>query len=485
MAISLSGLRQSNVAKVFVYSAIHVLFGISIGVVGPSLPDFATEMGTTPERLNFVFIFRGGGSVGFAFLAGIVFDKFPGHPLLGFATAAMCFTMGIVPFTASVSQWLWASLFALVGMGASLIDVGANSMLAWMYGNKLGTSVQLVNFCFGFGSVVAPLVVTQATNLTGSMHSAYYLIAILSVPCVLLTIWLNSPTHPSQAYQRFPNDDDATEEADVPLPRSSKDPVELKAITSARVSGIGVEAVAAAIDIRADVIRASLELQSKPLRPSDLLAGATQTADVELDTHKKRVPLRMIVLLSVMLFVYYGFVVSFGSWLYAYALHLDLAGRDTGPYLSSVFWGTITLTRLILVPFASRLKPFTLLLMNMSATLVLTVVLVATAASPIALWVNTALLGIAVASVFAAGFSLPSWLGYAITAKDTMWIVIGVAVGELAVPAGIGFLFDRIGYWVLPYCLLGLAAAQLSVLLLLYGLEVRPVMAIAARLHAV
>lgn len=60
------------------------------------------------------------------------------------------------------------------------------------------------------------------------------------------------------------------------------------------------------------------------------------------------------------------------------------------------------------------------------------------------------------------------------TAKDTMWYVIGVALSELLFPTATGALFGKVGYIVLPFALLGLAAAQLALLLLVYCFEIRP-----------
>src|SRR5215510_10780708 len=60
---------------------------------------------------------------------------------------------------------------------------------------------------------------------------------------------------------------------------------------------------------------------------------------------------------ALFLFFYVGAEVAFGGWVYTYAVALKLAGVVGAAYLTSGFWLSFTLGRLISIPVATRFGP--------------------------------------------------------------------------------------------------------------------------------
>eukprot|EP00698_Gefionella_okellyi_P003531 TRINITY_DN13322_c0_g1_i1.p1 TRINITY_DN13322_c0_g1~~TRINITY_DN13322_c0_g1_i1.p1 ORF type:complete len:579 (+),score=155.06 TRINITY_DN13322_c0_g1_i1:141-1877(+) len=524
-------IRKAPTAKTILYCAICILFGVLISALGPSLPAFAAMMHTTPEKLNFVFYFRGGGRLVSAFVSGFLFDRFPGHPIVALSVACVSITGFVLPFAATVSEWFWGALFAFVGVGSSLFDVGVNTLIPWLYGDKLRPYMQLVNFTWGIGSVLAPLIVQASLSSTGSANSAYWLSSLFGIPLIVMSLFLLSPKRPQEAYQTFEEDEDAhgafADEDDdnaasvpkdqyfdataAPVVRdnSRKSSIAIAIAVEGPIAGTAVTApdsaqpsarISRLDDRKVDSTRSSRHISmERTLMPDgtdiprmlsvsfsgdmavEVIAAqvrdevrASSMSSAAPRVTKPRISRRMVLLISLVIFIYYGYIATFGSWLASYAISLGFS-QEMANYLNSVLWGTLTATRLFAVPLSQRVTPTQQLLFNMIGVIVLSILFLFSAMSHIVVWVVTALIGIFLATIFAASVSLPSALGRSITAKDTMWYVIGVAVSELTIPGVLGVMFDRLGYGVLPWSLLIMSILQLVVFVVLWFLEIRGV----------
>ncbi len=175
--------------------------------------------------------------------------------------------------------------------------------------------------------------------------------------------------------------------------------------------------------------------------------------------------------LALLLFLYVGSEVSFGGWIYAYA---TTSGRLTDPvqaaYLTSGFWGMLTVGRLLAVLLARRWRPPLLLMGDMALALLSlgVLILIPTRA---ALITGTAGLGLALASFF------PSSITYAgrrgpLEATRMRWLFVGSGLGGTVVPWIMGRVFDRLGATALPWVIwaaLGLLSLGLIGLLAWQG----------------
>lgn len=146
--------------------------------------------------------------------------------------------------------------------------------------------------------------------------------------------------------------------------------------------------------------------------------------------------------------LYVSTEVSFGGWIVAYALELNLVNPETGAYLASAFWGAFLVGRLLSIPLATRLMPRTILTMDLTAGAVsLVLLLIGTVVLPemtVLLWIGTMGMGFSIASVF------PTMLSFlekrvTMTGRFTGRLFVAAGVGATLVPPLIGQLFELAG----------------------------------------
>ncbi len=152
----------------------------------------------------------------------------------------------------------------------------------------------------------------------------------------------------------------------------------------------------------------------------------------------------LVFLSALFLFMYVGAEISFGGWIYTYALKLGVATETAAAYLTSGFWGALTAGRLLAIPIAARVRPSRMLLADLLGCIVSVGLILLFPTSSAAVWIGTLGLGFSMASVF------PTTLSFAerrmtITGKITSFFFIGASTGGMLLPWLIGQLFERIG----------------------------------------
>jgi FHS family Na+ dependent glucose MFS transporter 1 len=144
------------------------------------------------------------------------------------------------------------------------------------------------------------------------------------------------------------------------------------------------------------------------------------------------------------LFLYVGAEVGFGGWIYTYGVALDLGSEATAAYLTSSFWGALTLGRLLTVPVATQLKPRTILLGDLVGCLFSVGIILWWSDSLTAVWLGAAGLGFSMASIFPTTLSLAE-NRMPITGQVNGWFFVGASTGGMVLPWLIGQLFESIG----------------------------------------
>jgi MFS transporter, FHS family, Na+ dependent glucose transporter 1 len=141
---------------------------------------------------------------------------------------------------------------------------------------------------------------------------------------------------------------------------------------------------------------------------------------------------------------YVGMELGFGNWIYTYAYRLNLADAAVAAYLTSAFWGSFMVGRLLGIGISARLRPQTILILDLAGCLAgFGIILFWPASSP-ALWISTVVLGLSMASVFATTMALAEKrLG--LTGSITGWFLVGSGIGGMFFPWLIGQLFERFG----------------------------------------
>jgi FHS family Na+ dependent glucose MFS transporter 1 len=173
---------------------------------------------------------------------------------------------------------------------------------------------------------------------------------------------------------------------------------------------------------------------------------------------------QLVFMIAVFFFLHVGAQASFGGWIFTYATDLNLADEKTARFMTSAYWGAITVGRLLAVPIAARFSSQTILLWDLLSMLGFTLLL-AVAAHPVVLWIGILGAGLSVASLF------PTTLAFAerrmkFTGNVTGWFMVGASLGGMTLPWIIGNLFEVAGAKVM----IALIAADLIMSLGIYAL---------------
>ena len=182
------------------YYGLFVCLGLSTAVFGPTLLALAAQTQTPLGQMGWLFL---GGAVGQTVgtsLGGRLFDRMPGHPVLGLAQLAVAVLLVVVPLL----PWFGLVLAVVVcaGVANGLINTGANTLLIWTHGAKVGPYMNGLHFCFGLGACGAPLLAAQVIGAAGGYRWAYWTLAAV-MTLVSLSL-LRVPGHPRPVQPRLP-----------------------------------------------------------------------------------------------------------------------------------------------------------------------------------------------------------------------------------------------------------------------------------------
>jgi FHS family Na+ dependent glucose MFS transporter 1 len=152
----------------------------------------------------------------------------------------------------------------------------------------------------------------------------------------------------------------------------------------------------------------------------------------------------LVVLIALVFGCYSGASLAYGGWIFTYATEMKLANATNAAYLTSVFWGALTIGRLVAVPLAVRLKPQTILWSDFSGALVSLLVMLLWPRSLTAVVIASAGLGFSLASIFPTTMSLSGQL-MTLSGKITGLFAIGNSAGSMLIPWIAGQFFESSG----------------------------------------
>ncbi len=195
-----------------------------------------------------------------------------------------------------------------------------------------------------------------------------------------------------------------------------------------------------------------------------LPSPAPQTVSNENST--TQVNNKLVAFIAVFFFLYLGAEVGFGGWIHTYAITLNLSNTTVAAYLTSAFWGSLTVGRLVAIPLAAHFKPRVILLSNLLGCVMSITVILMWSNSFVAVCVGAIGLGLAMSSIFPTTFSFAE-RRMTITGQVTGWFIVGASAGAMFLPWLIGQLFEAFGPRVMMVIILIDLLATLLVFVLL------------------
>lgn len=157
-----------------------------------------------------------------------------------------------------------------------------------------------------------------------------------------------------------------------------------------------------------------------------------------------RFPILPVITMVLCFVLYVGGEVGYGAWIYTYAFTLKFGTEVTAAYLTSAFWGSFTLGRLLGIWVSMQAKPLTILSLDFAGCLISMGLILLFRESAALLWVATILFGLSQASIF------PTFLNLAeermhITGAIAGLFLVGAGMGGMIMPWLIGQAFVLVG----------------------------------------
>ena len=355
----MAGEQTPHLGRTVSYYAAFIALGLVVASLGPTLPGLAEQVGVPLAGISFLFATRSSGYLLGSLLGGRIYDRLPGHPVMGCVLLVMAGAMALVPVSSHIV--LCAAVLLLVGITEGTLDVGGNALLVWNHPTNLAPYMNGLHFFFGVGAFVSPILIAQAVFYSGGITWAYWVLALCIAPIALVILKLPSP------------------------------------------------------EIQKDESEASGQSHSL-----------------------------FIFLIAACFFVFVGAEVGIGGWIYTYAVTQGIADEKMAAYLTSGFWGALTLGRLIVIPLAARFQPRTIMLVDIVGAILSVLVMLMFPLAKGAIWVGTMGTGLFIASMFATLLAFAE-RRMVITGRVTGWFFVGSSLGAMTVPWVIGQLFERVG----------------------------------------
>jgi fucose permease len=361
-----------------VFCASFVGLGLCGGALGPSLASHAARTGVQLNEISAVFIALAIGRLFGSINSAWLVDRIPGNTLIGGGIAIAALTTAAAPLIHDLPTFL--AVMLCYGIAANLLDVGANTLIVRVHGDKVGPYMNAMHMSFGIGGSIAPLIVGRSYAYTGNIAAAYWMIAALLVP---LAIWA----------LRMP--------------------------------------------------------QTPRISPSH-------------DEHRASTPKYVLVLLGLFFFSMVAIEVSSMQWTFTFGEQLGLSKEVGAPMLSSGFWWTYSIARLLAIPLSLRIKPGAYVAVDLIGTLTCAAITLASlifSLPMILTWSGILGMGFFIASAF------PSMLNFVssrvpVTGRLNALLFASSNIGAMVGPWTIGQLFDVLGPVSLPLiAVLGMSAA--------------------------
>uniref|UniRef100_H3AHX4 Major facilitator superfamily domain containing 4B n=1 Tax=Latimeria chalumnae TaxID=7897 RepID=H3AHX4_LATCH len=405
--------------------------GMSVAVVGPTFQDLATNVKKNISNISYIFVGRSLGYVSGSVIGGILFDCMNHHLLLGFSMLITAVGLYAIPWCKRAL--LLSALMSLIGISTGFLDTGGNTVILNTWGDQGGSYMQALHFSFAAGAFVAPIIAKLLLNN----------INVFS----LLSQDKNSSETGSQ-------NETKSSAVDEFVSAVSHKTAYLKSMWAYFVIGTFILLVSLMFFI--------LYSRSSPSR--EKMKGSLQKTKTAKHHNA------LILLLFFFFFWYVGAEVTYGSFIFTHAKDYANMKESEAAGLNSLFWGTFAAVRGLAIFFAACVYPGTMVLLSVIGCTISSLFLALYSKNIISLWVGTGIYGASMATTFPSGISWAEQYTH-ITSRSAGIFVVGAALGEMVIPAVVGFLHGKVqDHPVLMYAILGSSAMTAILFPVMYKL---------------
>ncbi|KAF0023353.1 hypothetical protein F2P81_023983 [Scophthalmus maximus] len=375
--------------------------GMGISVLGPTFEDLAVNVKKNISNMSYVFVGRSMGYIGGSLVGGLLFDCMNPHLLLGLSMLVTALGMCAIPFC--VQAMVLTALMSSIGMSMGVLDTGGNVLILETWGQQAGPHMQALHFSFAAGAFVSPIIAKLMFGLDGNSSMG-------------ATATDSTPPANTEQITSVP---DTQRIISFIHSRSST----LKSTWAYIVIGSFIGLISFLFFILYTCISTS---RDKARTPSGKpLVAKHHTA--------------LVVLLFFFFFGYVGAEVAYGSFIFNYAKDYAHMQQSQAAWLNSLFWAAFAAFRGFSIFFAACAYPGTLILLNLVGCTLSSLLLCLFSREKVALWICTGLYGASMSTTFPCGIS---WMEQytTVTGNTAAVFVVGSALGEMVLPALVGFL---------------------------------------------
>ncbi|NWX58914.1 MFS4B protein, partial [Promerops cafer] len=374
--------------------------GLSIAVLGPTFPSLAANVGKNVSDIYYIFVGRSLGSLGGSMVGGVLLDCMNATLLL--ALSMLATTAGLYAIAWCRESLLLTILMSIIGGSMGILDTGGNVLALYTWGSEAGPHLQALHFSFAAGAFLAPIVAKMTLGESESDELAGAEKTNLSV---LKSVPTASPASTTPAL---------------------KDHHEGDVLWSYIIIGTYILFTSIFLFV----------LYSK---------GSSTKDKSKASAHKDRLAKYhwpLVGLLFVFFLFYVGAEVTYGSYVFTYAMVFAEMTESEAAALNSVFWGAFAVCRGAAVFGAAFVSPATMIVMSLACSAASSTALAFFAHYRASLWVGTAVYGASMATIFPSGIA---WIEQytVVEGKTASLFVVGAALGEMCIPVAVGYLQGR------------------------------------------
>ncbi|XP_078398732.1 sodium-dependent glucose transporter 1 isoform X1 [Cetorhinus maximus] len=370
--------------------------GMCIAILGPTFKELATNVDKNISEISYIFVGRSLGYVGGSLVGGVLFDCMNPHLLIGISMLLTALGMYTIPWCTKAV--LLTALMSLIGISMGFLDTGGNLLILLTWGKEVAPYMQALHFSFALGAFVAPIL---AKPLLGNLGKTF-----------------NESGNSLLTNTKNQN-------------KSAGLVAMLKTSVSDFDPFTWTYFVIGSFVLLISVLFFIIYLKSSPSRNR---AGLSSQEAPFTRYHNA-----ILFLLFFFFFWYVGAEVAYGSYIFTYAKDFVHFDDNQAAGLNSLFWGTFATGRGFAIFLATCLYPGTMILLSLIGCTISSLILALYNTNIISLWVGTGLYGVSMAATFPSGIS---WVKQYTntTGKSAALFVFGAALGEMVVPALVGFL---------------------------------------------